>query len=128
PIHDPVYLADTMKSHFSYFGIFDRNSQLVAASSAETDKGNRAVEMTDFAVNPEFRGNGLALSLLDKMEESMTNRGMKTFFTIARLNSPAMNRTFLRMGYRYSGTLVRNTNISGQIESMNVLYKKSTET
>jgi hypothetical protein len=34
-----------------------------------------------------------------------------------------MNRTFLRLAYRYSGTLIMNTHISGRIESMNVFYK-----
>jgi len=34
-----------------------------------------------------------------------------------------MNITFSRMGYRYSGTLLNNTNISGRLESMNVWYK-----
>ncbi len=58
------------------------------------------------------------------MEIEMKNQGMKTLYTIARLNSIAMNLTFLRSNYKYSGTLIKNTNISGQIESMNVYYKQ----
>jgi hypothetical protein len=34
-----------------------------------------------------------------------------------------MNITFARAGYRYAGTLVNNTQICGQLESMNVWYK-----
>jgi hypothetical protein len=34
-----------------------------------------------------------------------------------------MNITFAKNGYEYAGTLKNNTNISGNIESMNVWYK-----
>jgi hypothetical protein len=34
-----------------------------------------------------------------------------------------MNVTFARCGYRFAGTLINNTQISGRIESMNVWYK-----
>ena len=34
-----------------------------------------------------------------------------------------MNKTFLNAGYNYSGTLTKNTQIAGKIESMNVWYK-----
>ncbi len=57
------------------------------------------------------------------MEEKSFKLGIKTVFTIARAKSPGMNITFARSGYDYGGTLVNNTNISGQIESMNVWYK-----
>ncbi len=126
PIHDPAYIAGTMETHFRYFGIIDSEDRLVAASSSEMDRDNAAAEMTDFAVAPPCRGKGFARVLLQKMEEEMTKKGITTFFTIARLNSLPMNLTFLKLGYHYSGTLVKNTNISGRIESMNVLYKKPT--
>jgi len=34
-----------------------------------------------------------------------------------------MNITFAKAGYRYAGTLVNNTDISGTIESMNVWWR-----
>ena len=37
--------------------------------------------------------------------------------------SAGMNITFSKNGYKYGGTLVNNTDISGQIESMNVWFK-----
>jgi hypothetical protein len=57
------------------------------------------------------------------MEEAMQRQGIKTLFTIARLASIPMNKTFLRFGYQYSGTFINNTQIAGRIESMNLLYK-----
>ena len=79
--------------------------------------------MTDFATSKKYLGNSLSVLLLGTMEKEMKKQGIKTLYTIARLNSIPMNKTFLRFNYTYSGTLVNNTNIAGQIESMNVYYK-----
>ncbi len=122
PIDQPEYLAQTMESHIHYFGIHRRGS-LIALSSAESDTEARNVEMTDFATLPEYRGQGLAQSLLDHMEKYMADRGYITAYTIARAASPGMNITFSRLGYTFGGRLVNNTQISGRIESMNVWYK-----
>ena len=122
PISDPDYIRDTMRKHIRYFGVEERG-RLIALSSAEMDRDNRNVEMTDFATLPEARGKRLSLLLLGAMEQAMHDAGMVTLYTIARLNSFPMNKTFLRSGYVYSGTLINNTNIAGSIESMNVLYK-----
>ena len=47
----------------------------------------------------------------------------QTWYTIARALSAGMNITFAKAGYRYAGTLVNNTDISGTIESMNVWWR-----
>lgn len=123
PVTDPNYLIETMKDgSVVYFGVW-HNNELVGLSSAEVDRKNKNAEMTDFAVRPDFRGHKLAYYLLGKMEDELKNMNFKTLYTIARLNSPGMNRTFINHGYNFSGTLKNNTNISGQIESMNVYYK-----
>jgi len=122
PIHDPEYIKKTMDENIIYFGAM-HNDKLVAASSSEMNIDNANVEMTDFATNPKYRGNKLALILLDIMEKEMSNRNMKTFYTIARSHSAGMNITFARKRYKFAGTLFNNTNIAGSIESMNVWYK-----
>ncbi|MBN1929742.1 MAG: putative beta-lysine N-acetyltransferase [Chlorobiaceae bacterium] len=125
PIHDPAWLLETMESHIDYFGIEDaqQGGRLVALASSEMDLDGLNVEMTDFATLPGFRGRNLSLHLLAEMEAAMHRKGMRTAYTIARAMSPGMNITFARAGYRFSGTLVMNTNISGGIESMNVWYR-----
>lgn len=123
PIHDPAYILDTMKTHVIYFGVYD-GGRLIAASSAEMDQDARNAEMTDFATLPEYRGKRLALFLLQVMEQEMKDRNVPTLFTIARALSAGMNITFAKNGYRFSGTLINNTNISGKIESMNIWYKR----
>jgi len=122
PIHDPKYILKTMNDNVLYFGA-EKDGMLVAIASSEMDLKGRNAEMTDFATLPAHTGNSIAIMLLDAMEIEMKNQQMKTLYTIARLNSIPMNLTFLRSNYQYSGTLIKNTNIAGKIESMNVLYK-----
>jgi putative beta-lysine N-acetyltransferase len=122
PIFDSEYIKKTMDSHIKYYGIFI-NHKLVAISSAEMSIEDANAEMTDFAILPDQRGKKLSVYLLRYMENIMKKDNIKTLYTIARLNSIPMNKTFLRENYIYSGTLVNNTNISGRIESMNILYK-----
>jgi putative beta-lysine N-acetyltransferase len=122
PINNPGYIRKTMNDNVQYFGA-ENNGVLVALASSEMDLKGSNVEMTDFATLPAHAGNSIATMLLNAMEIEMKNQGIKTLYTIARLNSIPMNITFLRSNYHYSGTLIMNTNIAGKIESMNVLYK-----
>lgn len=122
PIHKPEYILTTMDKNVQYFGAV-KDGILAAISSSETDKQSLNTEMTDFATSPGFLGNNLSVLLLMAMEEEMKLQGFKTLYTIARLNSIPMNKTFLKLSYNYTGTLINNTNIAGNIESMNVFYK-----
>lgn len=122
PIHDQDYLAETMESNVKYFCV-ENEGRIAALSSSEIDFKGANAEMTDFATLPEMRGNSYAWALLAKMEEEMDKIGIYTVYTIARAISPGMNITFARSGYNYGGRLVNNTNISGNIESMNIWYK-----
>lgn len=123
PIHDPNYILKTIRDDKTrYFGIKER-TKLIGVSSAEIDILNKNAEMTDFAVLPEYRGHGLAFRLLNMMELEMKLINIKNVYTIARLKEPGICKTFLKSGYKFSGTLLNNTNISGNIESMNLFYK-----
>lgn len=123
PIHQPEYILETMnRDKTRYFGIKE-GTKLIGVSSAEIDILNKNAEMTDFAVLPDYRGQNLAFRLLMKMEQEMKLINIKTVYTIARLNEHGISKTFLKSGYKYSGTLLNNTNICGSIESMNLFYK-----
>lgn len=119
PIVDPAYLEQAMKTNVAFFKL-TRGGRIGALASAEMDLDHGAVEMTDFATLPELRGQGAAQSLLRTMEDAMRQRGLRTTFTIARAYSTGMNVTFAKLGYEFGGTLTSNTNIAGQIESMNI--------
>lgn len=123
PIYDPAFLIQSMREDGTrYFGAF-KDGELIAISSAECNDIKLNAEMTDFAVLPTHRGQRLAVHLLRFMEEQLRADGFLTFYTIARLHSLPMNKTFYNLGYRFAGTLTRNTQIAGKIESMNVWYK-----
>ena len=122
PIHDPAFLLKTMHCNVDYFGV-ERNGELIALSSAEIDGSARNVEMTDFATLPEWRGRSLASHLLLRMEKEVALKGIKTAYTIARATSAGMNIAFAKHGYSYGGRLKNNTNISGNIGSMNIWHK-----
>jgi putative beta-lysine N-acetyltransferase len=122
PIHDPDYLRETMSGHIRYFCARDEG-RVVAVASAELDLASQNAEMTDFATRPACRGRNIAVHLLHSMEEAVRREDVLTAYTIARALSPGMNITFSKLRYIFAGTLVNNTNISGQIESMNVWYK-----
>ncbi|WP_303720211.1 putative beta-lysine N-acetyltransferase [Malonomonas rubra] len=122
PIDDPEYLAKTMAKNVLYAGIW-RGRQLLALASAEIDHQNSNAELTDFATDPDWRGHGLANLLLQHLEEELRLFEIKTSYTIARSTSYGMNICFAQNGYQFSGTLVKNTQIGGSLESMNVWHK-----
>ncbi len=122
PISDPGYLRQSL-DHVCYYGVW-RDSRLVALASAEIDVAAGNAEMTDFATAQEHQGLGLAGLLLGRMETEMQKKGIATLYTIARAYSYAMNITFARSGYIFSGTLPNNTQIAGGLETMNVWYKR----
>lgn len=126
PIYDPEYISETMDEHVQYFGAF-KNGELAALSSSEIDMEAQNAEMTDFATHTSHTGNKLSTLLLRHMEQEMRQQGICTLYTIARLHSIPMNKTFVRSGFTYSGTLLNNTNIGGKIESMNLYYKRLKE-
>ncbi|MNP81484.1 N-acetyltransferase YodP [compost metagenome] len=54
----------------------------------------------------------------------MKKIGIKTLYSVVRAKSFDANILFSKIGFKFSGTLINNTNISGRIESMNVWYKE----
>jgi putative beta-lysine N-acetyltransferase len=122
PIQEPAHLREEMDGGTRFFTAWE-GDRLVAASSMEPGGADGAVEMTDFATLSEYRGRGLATRLLAIMDRVGRASGRRVAYTIARAPSHGMNITFARRGYRYGGTLINNTQISGAIESMNVWYK-----
>lgn len=73
---------------------------------------NENAEMTDFATSFSHVSHNLSCLLLLAMENETKKKGIETRYTIAQLNSISIHKTFLCDDYKYSGTLIKNTNIS----------------
>jgi putative beta-lysine N-acetyltransferase len=123
PISDPDYIRETMQGSIRYFVI--KKSHIVAAvASCEIDAGSQNAEVTDFATSPLFRGRGFAGLLLHTMETELKKEGIQLAYTICRAAFGPINTVFAEAGYEFGGMLPNNTNICGELESMNVWYKK----
>ncbi len=122
PIHRPGHLKRMMTADSLYFGVRVAD-RIAAAAAAEIDPINRTCEMTDFATLPSQRGKGFAGRLLTRLDKAARARGLRLAYTIARADSPGINRLFAKSGYRYAGRLVKNSQIGGRIRSMAVWYK-----
>ncbi|HZK18026.1 MAG TPA: putative beta-lysine N-acetyltransferase [Clostridia bacterium] len=122
PIFDPGYVKHTMDKNVRYIIAWD-SERIVASAAAETDPINKNAELTDFATLPEYRSRGLAKTLLEKLEQHLKRKKYHCLYTIARSGSIGMNKTFQDSGYAFQGILVKNCNISGNLEDMNVWSK-----
>ncbi len=122
PIHRPEFIRDMMKKKAVYYCARIKR-KITALAAAEIDDIHQCCEMTDVATLPEYRRMGLAGALLNRLEGEALNRGVKTAYTIARVDSYGMNSVFAKLRYRYAGCLVKNTQIGGRIRSMYVRYK-----
>jgi putative beta-lysine N-acetyltransferase len=122
PIYEEEYIVKTINSNVRYF-IVQKEDRIASISSTEMDISNKNVEMTDFATLPSYRGLGLARYLLYKMEQTLNAEDFHVAYSIARAKSLGMNIVFGSMNYNYGGRLLNNTQISGNIESMNIWYK-----
>lgn len=123
PIQDPDYLRETMADNVIYAGVWEQQ-RLVALASAEVDRKMANAELTDFATDPGCRGRGMATLLLGRLEALMADTDIRTCYTIARATSYGMNITFARHNYDFAGTLIKNTQIAGSLESMNIWHKQ----
>jgi len=122
PIFNSDYLKSTMNTNFRYITAW-HGQELVAAASAEINYAKKNAEVTDFATAPGWQRLGLAGFLLHKLESRLMSDGIRCLYTIARSSSAGMNKVFVNSNYEYCGVLIKNCNISGSFEDMNVWSK-----
>lgn len=123
PIFEADYIAETMHNNDEYLGIW-QGKKLVATAEIEKDFEAQNVELTAFAILPEYRGNNYPTYLINELEKILQEQNFKTAYAIARATSYGMNIAFAKTKYIYAGTLINNTCIGGNLEHMHVWYKK----
>lgn len=123
PLNERDYLETVFQKDYLYV-VAEKDNQVVAAASAELFQKKRAAELTDCATEPGSRGKGLMAGILRKLQGELLSRGYICAYTMARARSFGMNRVFYQMGFSFTGRLVNNCDIFGDLEDMNIWVKK----
>ena len=123
PITKPDYLKSLMDRNVIY-RLAMQGEEAIGAASAEINTKYSNAELSDCASLPAAQGKGLMQHLLLALEDDLRRRNIMTSYTIARATSVPMNRAFFRLGYEFSGRLIKNCDIFGKFEDMNIWVKR----
>ncbi|MFZ4450380.1 putative beta-lysine N-acetyltransferase [Salibacterium aidingense] len=123
PMHDPAFIRDVMKEQV-FFTVVEYQGSIVSACSSDVLVPFQCAEMSDCATHPSHRNQGLLSYQFSYLIQLMQQKGLWTLFSYSRSLSLGMNMVNVYHGFRYGGKMIRNSNISGQLESMNVWYKQ----
>lgn len=121
---DPAYLRKLISSGSALFKIIVLNEKVISAASIYIDKTTLSAELTDCATFPEYRGQGLISHLILLLEEEAKKQGLITLYSIARACSVGMNGAFHKHDFEYCGRFIKNCDICGKFEDMNLWSKK----
>jgi beta-lysine N6-acetyltransferase len=122
PMDDPDYVRRTM-SKSTYYVVAEHDGRIACAASAEVTERFGSAELTDCATHPDHVGKGLLQPLFAALEEKMEEMGIYYLYTLTRAQSPGMNVTAAKHGYRYRGRLINNCTIFSGYEDMNIWVK-----
>ncbi len=120
-IFEPKALKKAMENDYLFVVAKDGEEVIAAASAMRTGYGS--AEITDCAVNPDYRGKQLLHYLVVALEKECIAEGIDHVFSITRARSTGMNMTVKRLNYEYEGTLINNCIITSGFEDMNIWSK-----
>jgi len=131
PNSDPNYLLKGMEKGDTYFMVLEvqeilssnLSSKIIGVGSAEIDFVNKSAELTDCVTLPEYRGKNLMFFLLESIEHHLKELDIPFLYSLTRANSPSMNITIARLGFRYRGRQKNNCFIGTGLEDINVWVK-----
>lgn len=123
PLTNPDYVDSAMTHNVHFMIAFD-GLEPVAAASAEINKKHSNAEITDCASIPEMQSKGVMQNIINKLEELMLQEGVTSLYSLARAQSIGMNKSFFRLDYEYSGRLIKNCDIFGKFEDLNIWVKR----
>ncbi len=127
PVYDPAYLLKSLRSNSYYLLLISSRGKIAGTISAEINVRRHNAEVTDCATLPEHRGKSLMGALLTALEKKMAEKDIPNLYSIARAASPGINIVFRRHSYTYGGRFIKNCNISGGFEDMNLWFKGLTD-
>jgi GNAT superfamily N-acetyltransferase len=74
-------------------------------AQAGMDLSERAIVTHRLAVNPDFRGQGVAAALLQQAEQLALDRGIACLRVDTNSENQATQRLFPKLGYQYAGEI-----------------------
>ncbi|MCW3489074.1 putative beta-lysine N-acetyltransferase [Dethiobacter alkaliphilus] len=122
PLSDPGFVQEAMESGTVFWLAMDGDT-LCGAASLDTDREMRNAEVTDCAVDPAYRGQGLLADLVVQLEDVGKELGLSCLYSLSRALLPGINIVLSAAGYEYYGRLVNNCRICGGYEDMNIWQK-----
>src|SRR5215471_1889176 len=108
-----VFGQDIERGQLWVAEISDRLAGVVAITSdpepdyvqADWDHNEAAIVVHRLAVDPEFRGAGVARALMQHAEEVARSQGIHTIRIDTNIENPATQRLFPGLGYRFAGEI-----------------------
>lgn len=123
PMEKPEYIREIIDQKV-LFKVAEQNEKIISAASADMNYELFNAEMTDCATLPEHRGKGLLSNLIFHLEKELIKKGFISLFSLSRALSTGINIVFSKHGYEYSGRQIKNCDIMGSFEDMNIWSKK----
>lgn len=84
----------------------------------------KSAELSDCVTYAEHRNKQLLTYQVVHLIPKIKQLGINILFSYSRSVSVGMNLVNIKHGFKYGGRMARNSNISGNIEHMNIWYKK----
>lgn len=121
PINKAAYLSELVKRNYEFYGLF-KEEELLVSAILKMHKKESNVEIVDFATHPDHKGRNLSYYLVQEIKNDIDQSDYKTLYSLVRATSYGLNITFSKHGFLLGGTLLNNTVIRDNLESMNVWY------
>ncbi len=121
PIFDKAYLLDCLEKKIEFFGLYDKEN-LVISTAIKLNEEDGNIEIIDFATHPDYRGQNLYYYLVEAIKIKAKKNKYRSIFSTVRSKSYGLNITFCQQGFHCGGTLINQTRVLSEIESMNVWY------
>lgn len=123
PMHQPQYIEGVMESKILFMVAENKRGEMISAGSAEINREYFNAEITDCATKQAYRGKGVLSSIILSLEVALAHQGIKTLYSLSRAMSYGMNIILSRNNYQYAGRMIKNCNIMGDFEDLNLWVK-----
>ncbi|MFT5737120.1 MAG: putative beta-lysine N-acetyltransferase [Maribacter sp.] len=121
PINKAAYLLELVERNHEFYGLF-KEEELLVSAILKMNKKDSNVEIVDFATHPDYKGQNLSYYIVQKIKRNIDQSDYKTIYSLVRATSYGLNITYSKHGFLFGGTLLNNTVIKDNLESMNVWY------